>query len=482
MYINVNQFKNCACDSDMIQAALDAAVKTGQSVLVPKYNERTGKPIWEITKTVLLHDESVLLLQNCHLRLADGVVCNMFANENARKPIALEPEGTQRNIQIRGIGNVLLDGGNHNGVYEDNGISRKVTKPSIHNISENAMFFIQNVERLLIENIKIKDQRYWAIALYKVCYSRVANIHFDSSSNVPNQDGVDLCKGCHDVIVENITGCVGDNIVAMLATEDEIYQKVTKTLRDGDIHNITVRNVMAYGVGGCSLIRLLNHDGYKIYNVRIDNVIEVSPWSENDAPVATNPDLVIKTDDEGNIIPWKKLVPGEKGYRIESAIIIGESYWYSKEKAKHGDTFGISVSNVMTHGRFGVFINNTLTDSSFDNIRMFGNGYAAVYFGEGHVENVTFSNITYDSDCRPLPADEHIWVEWNKTRADGLSCVYFNGTQVDNVRFRNMRCACGESSVFGGFGSGQVICSGVEHSQIPALSSASGIDITPMTV
>ncbi len=476
MYINVNQFQDCACDSDMIQAAVDAAAKTGQSVLIPKYNARTGQALWEITKTVLLHDESVLLLQNCHLRLADGVVCNMFANKNARQLIALEPEGTQRNIQIRGIGNVLLDGGNHNGVYEDNGISRKVTKPTTHNISENAMFFFQNVERLLIENIKIKDQRYWAIALYKVCYSRIANIHFDSSSNVPNQDGVDLCKGCHDVIVENITGCVGDNIVAMLATEDEIYQKVTKTLRDGDIHNITVRNIMAYGVGGCSLIRLLNHDGYRIYNIRIDNVIEVSPWSENDAPVATNPDLVIKTDDQGDIIPWRKLIPGEEGYRIESAIIIGESYWYSKEKAKHGDTFGISISNVMTHGRFGVFINNTLKDSYIENIRMFGNGYAAVYFGEGHVENVTFSNITYDSDCRPLPSDEHIWVEWNKTRADGLSCIYFNGTQVDNVSFRDMRCASGVESVFGGFGSGSIRCSNIDHRHIHVLSSTAGIE------
>jgi hypothetical protein len=51
---------------------------------------------------------------------------------------------------------------------------------------------------------------------------------------------------------------------------------------------------MCYGVGGCALIRLLNHDGYKIYNVRIDNVIEVSPWSENDAPVAQNPDLFVE--------------------------------------------------------------------------------------------------------------------------------------------------------------------------------------------
>ena len=477
MYINVNRFQSCTCDSDMIQAAIDMARKTGQSVLIPKYNERTGEAIWSITKTVLLYDETVLLLQNCHLRMADGAVCNMFANSNARKPVALETAGVQKNIQILGFGNVLLDGGNHNGLYENNGIARKAVKPSPYNTTQNCMMFFQNVENLRIENIMIQDQRYWAIAMCKVCYSRVANIRFESSSNVPNQDGVDLLKGCHDVIVENITGCTGDNVVALVASEDEIYPYAIQKLRDGDIHNITIRNVMAYGVGGCSLIRILNHDGYRIYNVKIDNVIETSPWSEQDAPVAQNPDLAIRTDDQGNIIPWKKLIPGEKGFRVESAIIIGESYWYSKEKARHGDTYGISVSNVMTHGRFGIFINNTLKDSSFQNIRMFGNGYGAVHCGEGHVENVTFSDITYDSDCRPLPADEHIWVEWNKTRSDGFSCVYFNGTRVDQVCFRNIRCAGGMDSVFGGHGEGTVFCSGIQYPQIKELSSVKGITV-----
>ncbi len=477
MYLNVNNYSHLSCDSDMIQAALDKAQETGQAVLIPKINQRTGKAIWDITKTILLHSESTVLLQNCHLRLGDGAVCNIFANKNSKIPDAIGEKETQKNITIRGMGNVVLDGGIHNGMYEDNGISRKVMKQYPYHISENCMMYFRNVEHLLVENLTIKNHRYWAICMYTTSYSRIANIHFESESNVPNQDGVDVCKGCHDVIVENITGCVGDNMVALLATEDAIYQKVVNKLSDGDIRNITIRNIMCYGVGGCALIRLLNHDGYKIYNIRIDNVIETSPWSEQDASVAQNPDLIIKTDNEGNIIPWKKIIPGEIGYRTEAAIIIGESYWYNKEKAKHGETFGISVSNVMTHARYALFLNNTLSDSSFDNIRLFGNGFMAVYFGEGKVENVRFSNISYDKDCRPLPSDEHIYIDWNQTKSDGFSCIYFNGMETENILFENMRCACAMDSVFGGHGKGAILCKNIQHNEIPCISNADGIEI-----
>ena len=477
MYINVNNYKNEACDSDMIQKALDEAAVSGVAVVIPKINERTGKDVWDITKALLLNDGNTVILQNCHLRLGDGAVCNMFANKKSRVEGAIGPEDKQRNITVKGMGRAVLDGGIHNGMYEDNGISRKVMKKYPHHISENCMMYFRNMENLIVENITIKNHRYWGICMYTTSYSRISNIRYMSDSNVPNQDGVDICKGCHNIVVENISGCVGDNMIALLTTEDVIYSKVVDNLRDGDIRNITIRNIMCYGVGGCALIRLLNHDGYRIYNIRIDNVIETSPWSENDASVAQNPDLVIKTDDEGNIIPWKKLVPGEKGYRCEAAILIGESYWYSKEKAKHGETFGISVSNVMTHARYAMFINNTLMDSTFDNIRLFGNGFMAAYFGEGQVENLKFTNITYDKDCKPLPSDEHIYIDWNNTKSDGFSCVYFNGMKTKNVVFENMRTADGMESVFGGFGEGEVTAKNIEFESIPILSTAKDIKV-----
>ena len=39
MYINVNNYKNEACDSDMIQKALDEAAVSGVAVVIPKIND-----------------------------------------------------------------------------------------------------------------------------------------------------------------------------------------------------------------------------------------------------------------------------------------------------------------------------------------------------------------------------------------------------------------------------------------------------------
>jgi len=478
MFIDVNQFADRLCDSDMIQAAVDAACETGEMVVIPKRNARTGQNLWIIGKTVKLYAGTTLILNNAHLRMADGAICNMFMNANARTPAALTDEGMQEYITIRGVGKAVLDGGKHNGLYEVNGIARTVSKYPGRACYENCMIFMQKVEHLLIENLTVRDQRYWAFCLNTTSHSRVSGIHFESSSNVPCQDGVDLMRGCHDVIIEHITGCVGDNIVALLATDDDIYPKVVNTLREGDIHDITVRNLHIYGVGGCALVRLLNHDGYRIYNVKIDNLIETSPWSADDAPVAQNPDLVIRNDENGNIYHEHWITPGEIGYRCEAAILIGESYWYNTSKAQHGDTFGISVSNVMTHARYALFLNNTLLDSSFDNIRLFGNGYAAAYFGEGTMENIRISNVSYDKDCRPLPADEHIYIEWNNTRSDGFACFQFNETHVKNLEISNVRCAGGMDAVFGGKGHGSVTCRNVSHDEIKTLSTAEGITVT----
>lgn len=462
MYLNVNDFSGLDSDSRMIQAAIDEAAQTGKSVIVPKYNKRTGKDVWDISQAIILRSGTTLILQNSHLRLADGAICNMFAGENLRY------------VTVKGEGEAVLDGGKHNGLYEVNGIARTFSNFPDHACYENCTVFLRNVEHLTIENLTVRDQRYWAFCLTSVTHSRVACIHFESSSNVPNQDGVDLQRGCHDVIIENITGCVGDNVVALLATEDDLYPA---PVSDRDIHDITIRNLHIYSVGGCALVRLLNHDGCRIYNVFIDNVIETSPWSMEDAPVAANPDLNLVS--EGGVIhPLRHLTPGEEGYRCEAAILIGESYWYHTSKACHGDTYGIHVSNVMTHARYALFLNNTLLDSSFDHIRLFGNGFAAAYFGEGTMENITLEHITYDRDCRPLPADEHIYIDWNNTRSDGFACFLFHGTHAENITFRNIRCGRGMQSVFGGSGSGSVKLENCDAQNIPVCSAMEGIELT----
>lgn len=467
MYINANDFINKNSDAEMIQAALDAARAEGVSVLVPKINKRTGKAIWNIDKTVLLYSGSILVLQNAHLRLSDGVICNMFRNADDKN----------EDITIKGIGKSILDGGTHNELYEVNGIARSVSKYPGRHAYENCMMIFKCTKNLLIDNITVKDHRYWAICLCATYESRVSNIHFESSSNVPNQDGVDLLPGCHDVIVENITGCTGDNVVALVATRDDLYPYKPESVRECDIHNVIIRNLLVYGVGGCALVRLLNHDGCRIYNVRIDNIIETSPWSENDATVAPNPDLQIVSDGHGNMVHKRWLTPGEEGYRCEAAIIIGESYWYKYTKAEPGDTFGISISNVMTHARFALWLNNAVKDSVFENIRVFGNGFTSVFFGEGVMENLSFRGIRYDEDVKPVKGDEHVVIEWNNTESKGLNAVYFNGTSVRNLEFSDMRVAGSLESVFGGHGTGNVICRNVDKTLTESFSAVSGIEV-----
>ena len=64
----------------MIQAAVDAATASGVSVVIPRFNERTEKPLWEIDKTIVLHTGSDVLLESCHIRLADDTFIHFFSN------------------------------------------------------------------------------------------------------------------------------------------------------------------------------------------------------------------------------------------------------------------------------------------------------------------------------------------------------------------------------------------------------------------
>src|SRR5690554_5788738 len=94
-YYNPNDFQNYDNDSDMIQAAVNAAAKSGVKVEIPRWNQRTGKDYWNITKAIELHTGSVIILDNSCLRLADGVFCNIFKNSNGRTEIGKTIQGRQ---------------------------------------------------------------------------------------------------------------------------------------------------------------------------------------------------------------------------------------------------------------------------------------------------------------------------------------------------------------------------------------------------
>ena len=84
-YIQAGTMKG-ATDAEQIQNAIAEAKSNGTNrVVISRHNDRTGADIWNIDRTVFLPDDIELLIDNAHLRLADGAFCNMFSNENLTK-------------------------------------------------------------------------------------------------------------------------------------------------------------------------------------------------------------------------------------------------------------------------------------------------------------------------------------------------------------------------------------------------------------
>ncbi|MDY5015378.1 MAG: hypothetical protein SO063_04845, partial [Eubacteriales bacterium] len=170
-----NYYLDAANDAEMIQHAVDAAAADGVRVTVPRRNLRTGQDIWIIPQAILLHSGSVVALDNCHLRQADGCFDNLFRNANARTERALTRAGRQYDIRICGVGHAVLDGGNHNGLIERN--SGQDGRP---HIIVNTMLHFHNCERVTLENLNILHPRWWGVTFHYCAQGRVSNIRFMS--------------------------------------------------------------------------------------------------------------------------------------------------------------------------------------------------------------------------------------------------------------------------------------------------------------
>ena len=79
-------------DSKSIQNAIALACETGVGqITIPAFNERTKSNLWVIDETILLPSDITVVIDGAHLRLADGVFCNMFRNQNMYTELRHEP-------------------------------------------------------------------------------------------------------------------------------------------------------------------------------------------------------------------------------------------------------------------------------------------------------------------------------------------------------------------------------------------------------
>lgn len=421
-----NDFKHLESDSKMIQAAVDEAAKYGATVVIPRVNERTDACLWEIDEPIVLHTGSSVVLENCYMRLKDDCYSNFFIND-ALKGKWWKKETRNFDIKIRGEGNALLDGGKHNGliennfnIYDENGnFVKSVTIHGFTNCFINIGIHMANVERVEVSGIRFVRPRYWCMNFEYCAWGHIHDIVFDADGANQNQDGLDIRQGCNNILVENLSGRTGDDMLAL--TNFGHREKRTNgepTDMDVDIHDIVVRNIRATMSHRCDIMRILNRGECKIYNVQVSGVQDTTP-----------PEI------------WRPL----------AAIRIGDVSDYQARLNRIGETRNITVRDVVTRARFGCYIANTLCDSYFENIQMFGDGGTGIYFNGCELENVTVNGLCYGTLTSPDRSDLDYVSKFHRVTLDSISAVYFKDCiSAKNLRFCNLRTAKEMDYAFGG--------------------------------
>ena len=109
---------------------------------------------WEIHEAIRLPSNFTLILDNCHLRMADGCYANMFVNANHDTDLGRTMAGTDRNISILGRGTAILDGGTYNGLSE-----KTQRQNGLPPIWKNNLVLFTNVDGFKISGLSCYNQR-----------------------------------------------------------------------------------------------------------------------------------------------------------------------------------------------------------------------------------------------------------------------------------------------------------------------------------
>ena len=366
-------------DSASIQAAVDLARERGLNyVVIPRINARTGDARWVISRTVKLPSGMLVELWGCFMQMADGVVGGFFASDNLFTERALDLKERMYGIHIRGVGAVTLDGGRPTELNEETQVSLGTP------VRQNSPIFFINVERFSVENLRIAHQRYWGMRFEFCSRGEIRNIHFDVCRDRRNQDGINLRNGCHDILIENISGQTGDDMIALSALDHDKslpfgpkYDVIVKG-HDWDIHDVTIRNISGFAITH-PLVALRNHNGAKIYNIHIENVRDT---------LGTR--------------------PAHEGERPRYALIhLGDWIYYAISQMKMGDLYNITVRDLYVNYstaavQVGGAVNNLRVSGVFasgacrDILSVFGDNWGDDVYG-AKIENMQIDSVIFDA-------------------------------------------------------------------------------------
>jgi len=427
--VNVNNFYGTS-DNEMIENAMKHREQDGIILIPPRQSDREPeRNYWLLDRAILIPANTTVILQNCTIKLSDRCRDNFFRSANCDFGID-NPERIQ-NIHIRGEGTCTLLGADHPRSVGDS--TKTMARPcpyvekdmlqygywlsdekkasgkldfwDMHDHSygtdagkegesqygdwRNIGILFANAEHFSIENISLVDYHAWGITIEGSAYGTIRNIHFDACmskeidglrQNMENQDGIHIHSGSHHIMISDITGRTGDDVIALRASIPNnpsayllpgsslcSFNAMTPdwTKRDLSVHDITIRNVIAYSQL-CFVVRLLAGNS-QIWNVVMDGIIDSAP---EEAP-----------------------------HRQYSAgILVGRPDCEYENHLK-GSIHHISMSNILCNTRKGIDVHGYLQDSVISNVcNRHPEGSAIAVWRPDGLENVITNNLCVTGD------------------------------------------------------------------------------------
>ena len=367
---NPNQFKGT--DSERIEQAV-AAVKAqgGGKIVISRREDSDGRDFWLIDRAILLDSNMTLVIDDCTIKLSDESRDNFIRSVNCG--LGISDVQRLHDIHIVGIGNAMLlgadrprstgDSGKPLGIpsydYSDphgrcSSYGTDVGKAGVRQFGDwrNIGVLLACLDRFSVRNLTIRDSHCWAMSHEHCSDGLLSHLRFESTSRkvidgkeeiLLNQDGIDLRQGCHRIIIENITGYTGDDLIALTTiggekteagTDSSTMITGTKPTDDDDISHIIIRDVLGHSAGRCQIVRFLNSKGTKIHDIILENVIDDSTPADRAAVTVRIGD---KNPGFGGVTPF-------------------------------GDTYGFIINNIHSYSRRCVMISGSLCDSIISNI------------------------------------------------------------------------------------------------------------------
>ena len=386
--LNALLFTSAGTDVQIIQAAVDKASELGiNAIVIPKKD--VSNSAWSLDSAVLLPSNMTVYLQNCYLKLSDTCRDNFFRSNNIGYGITSFTTNTD--IHIIGSGYALLEGASNPRSTGDNaktlttgavgatqsfGTDAGVSGQTQTGDWRNFSIYFGYVDRYSVQNITLKDMHAWGIVpersshgfIYNMTYNgnAYASGHTASGTSyiVKNQNGVQANLGVTFLDILK-TNCVylTDDVIALVplggtspyATAAGTYGGMVvtgNTIRSGtldDTHDVTIDNLCGYST--LNMVRLLDLNGLKIYNITINNVRDYK-----DTYAA----------------------PG-------TAIKIGTATAYGG--STYGNTHDVTITNVMTDADNPIYVDGALVRANISNIlkRSTVNANSCVYYTAAHL-------------------------------------------------------------------------------------------------